>query len=118
MNIRILPNCPVGAYRIRPENIHVDQLAHSGVCDTFLQEMFTDIQFLFCILYIIKVYPTPYMGYHQHPNKSSLLLQGIPFFTFLAAAPESKQVQARQDSKNEQHRDECTVTNDRTHRHP
>ena len=53
MNIRILPNCPVGAYRIRPENIHVDQLAHSGVCDTPLQEMFTDIQFLFYILYII-----------------------------------------------------------------
>ena len=24
MTIRILPNCHVGAYRIRPENIHVD----------------------------------------------------------------------------------------------
>ena len=34
MNVRILPNCHVGAYRIRPENIHVDLLAHSGVCDT------------------------------------------------------------------------------------
>ena len=41
-----IDNCPaedgtetthVGAYRIRPENTHVDELAHSGVCDTPLQ---------------------------------------------------------------------------------
>ena len=29
----------VGAYRIRPENIHVDYWTHSGVCDTPLQRM-------------------------------------------------------------------------------
>ena len=34
MSIRILPNYHVGAYRIRPENICVDKLTHSGVCDT------------------------------------------------------------------------------------
>ena len=27
----------VGAYRIRPANIHVDKWVHSGVCDTPLQ---------------------------------------------------------------------------------
>ena len=27
----------VGAYCIRPENIHVDKCVHSGVCDTPLQ---------------------------------------------------------------------------------
>ena len=30
----------VGAYRIRPKSIHVDKLAHSGVCDTPLHELF------------------------------------------------------------------------------
>ncbi|WP_301940170.1 hypothetical protein [Bacteroides gallinaceum] len=47
MNIRILPHCLVGAYRIRPKHIHVDKLAHSGVCDTPLQEVFADIQLFF-----------------------------------------------------------------------
>ena len=40
MNIRILPNYHVGAYRIRPENICVDKLTHSGVCDTPLHGHF------------------------------------------------------------------------------
>ena len=39
MNIRIPSNCPVGAYRIRPEDIRVDKWTHSGVCDTPLQGM-------------------------------------------------------------------------------
>ncbi len=44
MNIRIPSNCPVWAYRIRPEGIRVDKWTHSGVCDTPLQGMFADIQ--------------------------------------------------------------------------
>ena len=44
MNIRIPSNCPVGAYRIRPEDIRMDKWTHSGVCDTPLQGMFADIQ--------------------------------------------------------------------------
>ncbi|ADY37259.1 hypothetical protein Bacsa_2726 [Phocaeicola salanitronis DSM 18170] len=44
MNIRIPSNCPVGAYRIRPEGIRVDKWTHSGVCDTPLHGMFADIQ--------------------------------------------------------------------------
>ena len=42
MSIRILPNYHVGAYRIRPENICVDKLTHSGVCDTPLHGHFND----------------------------------------------------------------------------
>ena len=51
LNIRILPHCLVGAYRIRPKHIHVDKLAHSGVCDTPLQEVFADIQLFFFVPY-------------------------------------------------------------------
>ena len=43
-------NHHVGAYCIRPENIRVDTLAHSGVCDTPLHGMFEDIQFIFYLL--------------------------------------------------------------------
>ena len=35
---------PVGAYRIRPENIHVDKWTHTGVCDTPLHGMFADFK--------------------------------------------------------------------------
>jgi len=35
---------PVGAYRIRPEDIRMDKWTHSGVCDTPLHGMFADIQ--------------------------------------------------------------------------
>ena len=35
-------NYHVGAYRIRPENIRVDKLAHSGVCDTPLHGRFAE----------------------------------------------------------------------------
>ena len=45
MSIRILPNYHVGAYRIRPENICVDKLPHSGVCDTPLHGHFADIHY-------------------------------------------------------------------------
>ena len=41
MSIRI----HVGAYRIRPENICVDKLTHSGVCDTPLHGHFADIHY-------------------------------------------------------------------------
>ena len=34
-------------YLIRPEDILMDKLAHSGVCDTPLQEVFADIQLFF-----------------------------------------------------------------------
>ena len=37
----------VGAYRIRPENICVDKLTHSGVCDTPLHGHFADFHFYF-----------------------------------------------------------------------
>ncbi|WP_277231904.1 hypothetical protein [Phocaeicola salanitronis] len=43
MNIRIFPKPPVGAYRIRPENVRMDKWMHSGVCNTPLQGMFADI---------------------------------------------------------------------------
>ncbi len=33
----------VGAYRIRPENIHVDKRVHSGVCDTPLQVIWWNV---------------------------------------------------------------------------
>ena len=46
MNVRILPNLLVGAYRIRPEDIRVNKLMHSGVCDTPLHGMFVDIHFI------------------------------------------------------------------------
>ena len=36
-------NHHVGAYCIRPENIRVDKLAHSGVCDTPLHGHFAEL---------------------------------------------------------------------------
>ena len=45
MNIRILPNYHVGAYRIRPEKIWVDMLPHWGLCDPPLHGHFADIHY-------------------------------------------------------------------------
>ena len=42
MNVCILSNSAVGAYRIRPENVRMDKLVHSGVCDTPLHEIFAE----------------------------------------------------------------------------
>ena len=46
MNIRILPNLLVGAYRIRPEVIHLDKYIPSGGCAKPQHGMFVDIHFI------------------------------------------------------------------------
>ncbi|OUN82093.1 hypothetical protein B5G04_00215 [Bacteroides sp. An51A] len=46
MNIRISPNCLVGAYRIRPNTSTNPRGCLQGVCDTPLHGMFADIQYL------------------------------------------------------------------------
>ena len=45
----------VGAYRIRPENIHVDKCTHSGVCDTPLRRLFVDIYIVYKSLLFLSM---------------------------------------------------------------
>ena len=46
LNIRISPNCHVGAYRIRPNTSTNPRGCLQGVCDTPLHGMFADIQII------------------------------------------------------------------------
>ena len=47
LNIRISPNCLVGAYRIRPNTPTNSRGCFQGVCDTPLHGMFADIQLFY-----------------------------------------------------------------------